>query len=200
MTLCNCGCGQPAPIAKVTRTARGEFRGQPLQYIRGHKPPLPRPVQPIEDRFWSRVNKGEPNECWEWTGPPNEDGYGIIFLSGARRRKVGAHRMSYQLHYGEVAPGLVVRHTCDNPPCVNPQHLLLGTDLDNRRDAVDRNRVCHGSIHPKAKLTEADVVEIRRLRAAGMTYVAIGERYGISNVAAGRAAKGITWRRLEATA
>lgn len=89
-------------------------------------------------RFWSKVSK-EPNEkgCWIWTGELGIKGYGIATVRGFR---VAAHRLSYLIHNGSLDPDLMVCHNCDNPPCVNPEHLFQGTNSDNVRDCVNKKR------------------------------------------------------------
>ncbi len=134
-----------------------------------------------EQRFWSKVNKTE--SCWLWTAGLFSTGYGAFSING---NNVGAHKYSYELHNSKVAEGLVVRHTCDNPPCVNPNHLLIGTPKDNTRDMIERGRHKFnanggpkGQEHGRAKLTEDDVREIRIFREFGFTYRELGEMYGV---------------------
>lgn len=86
--------------------------------------------------FWSQVKQGAPDECWEWQGRRNDDGYGQIRLGNTYR----AHRIAYKLAYGSIPDSLWVLHRCDNPPCCNPAHLFLGTVLDNNRDAAAKGR------------------------------------------------------------
>lgn len=92
------------------------------------------------DRFWNRVNMSNINDCWNWTSPKDKDGYGLFTSNGERYR---AHRFSYLLHNNktiEEIKGLSVLHKCDNPSCVNPNHLFLGTQTDNMRDMVKKKR------------------------------------------------------------
>lgn len=105
---------------------------------------------------------GAPTEsgCIEWQKSKNSRGYGKFKTGG---KTVSAHRFSYEAHNGPIPDGAVVRHACDNPPCVNPDHLLVGTHADNSMDAVTRNRVARGERDGNAKLTAADVTEIVKL-------------------------------------
>lgn len=89
--------------------------------------------------FWTRVTKGE--SCWEWQGNRNRLGYGVIRVEPGRlARRVLTHRFSWELHNGPIPSGLFVCHRCDNPPCVNPAHLFLGTMRDNTRDMMAKGR------------------------------------------------------------
>lgn len=108
-------------------------------------------------------------DCVEWTGPRDRHGYGRKYIGAGKVRF--AHRLAYEAAYGPIPDGLVVRHRCDLPPCVNPLHLLLGTQTDNIGDAVERARMQRGEDRPNARLTEADVLEIRRLYASGGYYL-----------------------------
>lgn len=93
---------------------------------------------PIETRFWPRVAKLD-SGCWEWQGARNHTGgYGVTCRDG---KNIMAHRASWELHRGPVPPGLFVLHHCDNPPCVNPDHLYVGTKSDNGKDAFNRGQI-----------------------------------------------------------
>lgn len=90
---------------------------------------------PLPDRFWVRVEKSD--GCWLWTGSRMTHGYGVLTVNG---RPIGAHRYSYSIANGPIADDVVIRHSCDNPPCVNPAHLLAGTQTDNVHDMLERGR------------------------------------------------------------
>lgn len=106
-------------------------------------------------------------ECLIWFGQKCPKGYGRLRLEGKMQR---AHRLMYQLEHGPIADGQVVRHSCDTPACINPNHLSLGTQADNVHDMCDRGRTNRpkGGQHPKAKLTDGQVAEIRRRYVPGV--------------------------------
>jgi len=126
----------------------------------------------------------------------HRDGYGKIRW---RLKMAGAHRVSWELARGSVPAGLCVLHSCDNPPCVNPDHLFLGTQLSNvhDRDAKGRGVAPCGEAHGCAKLTDTEVREIRVLYAAGeLSLRRIGDRYGVHNRTIGRIVSGKGWRHV----
>ena len=100
----------------------------------------------FETRFWEKVDKsGGPNSCWNWTGAKHSFGYGSVRIS---RRAYKAHRVSYEWLIGPIPEGMCLLHTCDNPMCVNPSHLQVGTKMDNTQDMMKKGR--HKYItHPK---------------------------------------------------
>lgn len=129
-----------------------------------------------EERFWARVEKS--TGCWLWTGAQQYYGYGE--LSVGKNRHVRAHRYSYQLAYGPIPKGLVVCHRCDNPPCVRPDHLFLGTHRQNVLDKLGKRRHTWGDGHPNTRLSEAQVAEIRRRYAeGGISQGQLGRDYGV---------------------
>ena len=100
-------------------------------------------TKPLEQRFWEKVQRKGESECWSWASAFGSKGYGIFWVGGTRRNDM-AHRVAYELTHTKIPEGLLVRHSCDNPSCVNPNHLLLGTQKDNVRDALERNRAAVG--------------------------------------------------------
>ena len=98
------------------------------------------------DSFWSKVKCGDTtDDCWEWQSRKTKDGYGNMRTQKAGKTYSYAHRVSWMLeHWEDIPDGMVIRHTCDNPGCVNPNHLKLGTQLDNIKDTVSRNRHWNG--------------------------------------------------------
>ena len=108
-------------------------------------------------RFWSKVDPAPSSCCWEWTACKATEGYGRFVLNN---RDLGAHRVAYTLAKGEIPEGLLVRHTCDNRLCCNPDHLILGTITDNMADKVKRNRQLKGEQHSNSKLTAKQAMEI----------------------------------------
>lgn len=142
--------------------------------------------------FWSHVRKG--SGCWEWVGATDKDGYGKLKSGG---RTLRAHRVSWQIHRGPIPAGMAVCHECDNPPCTRPDHLFLGSLLVNRRDAKRKGRlVIAGKANPKAKLTEAEVVEIRRRAANGENRERLAAEFGVNRSSIFRIIAGKQWAHI----
>ena len=183
---CHCGCGQLAPVAPYSSKRLGWTKGRPIQYINGHYRP------PISDRFWSRVDRS--GDCWLWTGTIQHGGYGVLRINGKTMR---AHRLAWEFEHGEIPENMVVMHICDNPRCVRVSHLRLGTQLDNIADRGSKERQSHGDTHRKAKLTEADVIAIRRRFAQGdISQVAIAAKYGVHHSTIRNIVLRVTWRHI----
>ena len=150
----------------------------------------------LADRFWEKVDRRSPDECWPWTAATNEHGYGVMRPMGRRSGPtIKAHRVSLMLAGVEVGD-LVVRHSCDNPPCVNPAHLSVGTKADNSADMVSRDRHARGSRSGTSKLTERQVVEIRARQAAGELHRVLAAEYGVSRTTITQIVSGKTWRHV----
>lgn len=135
-------------------------------------------IYDLEERFYGKVDLC--GACWLWTGARNSTGYGSILKEG---KTALAHRVSFEIHNGPIKDGMCILHHCDNPWCVNPEHLYEGTKADNARDMVERGRfqVKHGVTNGAAKLSDEQVAEVRRVYAAGgMTQQAVAERFDIT--------------------
>lgn len=122
----------------------------------------------LADRFWKKVNRRSKDECWEWTGAKRPKGYGVISVDGVQR---GATWVSMLLHGKPLSDGMWALHKCDNPRCVNPDHLYEGTPKQNSKDAVLRNRF-------KRKLTPKQALEIKRSKKDA---VVLANEYGVSD-------------------
>lgn len=146
------------------------------------------------DRFWKKVQSDE-SGCWEWSGAKTNDGYGKITVNG---EKWLAHRYSWKLHFDEHPKENCVLHTCDNPSCVHPGHLFLGTQKDNALGCSGKGRRPLGSQRPTSKMTEEDVIALRFSRAiSGMSYRKMAKITGYSPTAIRCAVIGETWRHVK---
>ena len=134
----------------------------------------------FEERFWSKVKKSDPDKCWEWTATfDKRSGYGKI--STTKHRNMAAHRASYEIHNSSIDNTLCVLHKCDNPTCVNPDHLFLGTKQDNNLDKLSKGRAAgpKGTNNKSAKLTEADILVIRAMIDNKISDVAIAKQFNV---------------------
>ncbi len=179
-------------------------------------------ILPTSDmaRFWKYVDKKGPNECWLWRGPLYK-GYGRFWLGTQYQKLSGksvfgstipVHRASHLMFNGSIPEGLLVCHKCDVPCCVNPRHLWVGTPKQNTTDMYqkgraavgDRNgsrlypeRILRGNTHPRRKLGEAQVREIRHIReSTKLSLREIGEMFGINLTGVHKIVTQRTWRHL----
>jgi DNA-binding XRE family transcriptional regulator len=155
-------------------------------------------------RDFHRLWKADPEtSCWVWQGSGSgKMGYGRVMIDNFRWK---AHRLSWHIHHGEIPDGLEVCHKCDNPKCVNPAHLFLGSHAENMRDAIAKNRTVIGRVgvapigytglpgarNPKAKLTEAQVIEIRNSAEKAPL---LAKKYGVSRTTIYWIRNGRQWR------
>lgn len=137
---------------------------------------------PWQERFLKYVpaQSPTPDTCWEWSGSRDQHGYGRLYRGGSSGH-IKAHRASYEIHHGPIPEGMAVRHDCDNPPCVNPHHLRLGTLRENTRDMLARGRhnAVTGAANGKTRIPDAAVVAIREAAAAGATYAELAARFNV---------------------
>lgn len=142
----------------------------------------------IEDRFWSKVNRRGPDDCWLWLASLCQ-GYGqIAGTVDGKRRPVSAHRVAWELTHGAIPEGLSVLHRCDNPPCVNPAHLFIGTQPDNLSDARRKGRLIDGL--GARKLSDDAYLHILSEPRDRGTGVALARRYGVDEVTISRIRNG----------
>jgi hypothetical protein len=142
---------------------------------------------PLLERFWNHVDQS--GSCWEWTGTKDKDGYGNIVTA---RGHLKMHQFSYELHRKTPIPsGVLCCHSCDNPACVNPDHLFLGTNLSNLQDAASKGRMVG-----HRKLSEGDVVSIKQLYVSGEhTQSKLAGKFGVTQSQISRIILGLRWRR-----
>jgi len=150
-------------------------------------------------RFWKKVQKLGKEECWLWLAGVDENGYGAfsrdyVTKEGRKKKQISASRFSWELHTGTMPPpDIFVCHTCDNPPCVNPNHLFLGSTQDNTQDMVNKNRQSKCEDHGMAILTETDVHFIRESK---LGHSELSRQLGISISSIFSIRKGISWTNL----
>jgi len=151
----------------------------------------------FEEQFWKRVPdrnpSGSPDDCWEWTGSKAGSGYGRFYAGGSSHY---AHRASYAIHHGPVPEGFWVLHSCDNPPCVNPSHLRLGTPAENSADMVERKRQRIGDNAPWSVLNEKKVSCIKELLSEGRMKKDIARAFGVHVGTIQSIALGDNWKQV----
>ena len=142
------------------------------------------------ERFWSKVDIRNTDGCWNWIASKNKKGYGEFYLKNVPH--LHAHQISWMIVRGNISNGMCVLHKCDNPSCVNPTHLFLGTNQDNVNDKMTKGRwkskFLYGKNHPQHgtnskfnKLSDSDVLKIRELKAQGNTLRGLAKQFGVSH-------------------
>ena len=148
------------------------------------------------ERFLAKVCPDPESGCWLWRGMLVDTGYGMVRFE---RKMYPAHRLAWKFFRGEIAPGLVVCHKCDVRACVNPDHLFVGTMMDNIRDMKEKGRSPHGDTHSRSKLTAEKVSRIKRMLAEGRMRVSeIAREYGVTHATIDSIKRGQTWRQVQA--
>lgn len=148
--------------------------------------------QSLREGYEKLVVRKSDKDCWGWKGYTTR-GYGRVHTNG---NSLAAHRVSYELFVGPIPEGLLVCHKCDNPSCTNPQHLFLGTSIDNIKDRGSKNRHAHGSNIPWTHLTEDDVLRIRQLFAEGKSRFEIAQIFNVDADNVYRIAHGDRWKHV----
>lgn len=151
------------------------------------------------ERFWSHVDEKDKDDCWEWQAYKSKKGYGSF---GVKRNILLAHRISWIIANGQIPKGKIIMHKCDNPPCVNPEHLFCGTPMDNMMDKMRKGRykkgkIVRGESHPISKLKKEDIPKIRNLYDQGISTHKIGKRFGVNSKTIWFIGKRIAWSHIE---
>ncbi len=182
------------------------------QWLTCYKPTMLPALDPSDPRLWNFIDSsGGPDACWPWTGARRQHGYGVVKRRGKR---FTAHRVAYEQVHGPVAADLSVRHTCDNPPCCNPAHLIAGTHAENMAEMALRKRgkgkapsgdqhylrreperAIRGEDRTQAKLTEAAVLDIRA-RCPGERQSDVAAEYGVSQMTISRIVNRVRWTHI----
>jgi len=190
---CKCGCGNKTTIPTQNNIALGRKKGVPMEYIRNHHYPV---ATSLENIFYSWLpDAWSDDDCWTWQGTLNtRNKYGMLWYENKIHL---AHRVAYEVCYG-VNPGdLNVCHHCDNPSCVNPSHLFLGTDIDNMNDKKAKDRQAKGEQHGMAKLMPEQVIDIRAKYALGnITLKELSNEYGVTLEHISSIVRGVTWKHI----
>jgi len=145
------------------------------------------------ERFWKYVNE-RPTGCWEWQGATEKiGGYGRITFN---KKSLRVHCVSWNLHKGNIPDNMHVCHKCDNRSCVNPDHLFLGTAKDNVLDAKHKGRLWRGTQINTVRLTEKEVLHIRKLFASGQSQGQLAKMYHVQQTTIGCVVRRETWKHL----
>lgn len=153
-------------------------------------------MKSLEDRFWGKVNKLSINECWVWTGCKEKMGHGRIRVNKSTREM--AHRLSYILANGEIPKDKCVCHSCDNPSCVNPNHLWVGSKGQNNTDRASKGRSAKaiGELNNSSKLTNENVIEIKNLIKGGVKPKQLAIKFNVSQATIGRIKNNLGWNQV----
>lgn len=148
-------------------------------------------VIPLATRFWAKVAPADERGCRLWTGARNHGGYGRILVDGKSQH---ATRVAWEMPHGPIPAGLCALHRCDEPRCVNVDHLFLGTRCDNNRDRAAKGRSARGERAWKTKLTVEQVLEIRARAARGEHHVSLARDFGVLRPAVDAVVNRTNWR------
>lgn len=199
-----CVAASPKGVTRPCLTCGKPVYAPPAKAARGHGTycsmacsPQNRPVAILE-RFWDKVDRRDPDDCWMWQANKNEDGYGLIRYN---RRITGAHRVVLLMTGVEIPKDKEVMHSCDNPGCVNPAHLSLGSHHENILDMVSKGRYSEarprGQAHSSTKLSDVEVLAIRAtFDARTKTSAALAREHGMSTSAMYSLTHRKTWKHL----
>lgn len=152
-------------------------------------------MKSLHDRLMRKISINAARGCWDWVGSKDMDGYGRIRIEKKLR---GAHRVSFAIHIGPIPDDMCVCHTCDNPGCINPEHLFLGTNADNTYDRNAKGRTARqtGASNGQSKITDDDVIAIRAVKARWGVNTRLAAQYGVSQPLISQIRAGKRWSHL----
>lgn len=197
---CECGCGKVTAIADHTDNTYGYVGGKHKRFLRGHRKAVMTADEAFIELVKPRISTQDTDDCWVYTGTTDKRGYGSVMVGGGhpKGKRIKVHRIAWAVfcNLGILpTPDQFVMHRCDNPPCVNPQHLQLGTCAENQKDMAVKGRSHRGEKRSK-KLTEADVRSIRAWRAIGMKLKVIAGKFGITEQGVSSITNGYSWKHV----
>jgi hypothetical protein len=191
----DCEGPPPRPPAVTARRARGTI-------VETKERAMETTMSP--EQFWEMVDKSSgPDACWPWMGRKRRkyrkcgaevDTYGVLRLGG---HETAAHRIAYQMAYGDYPDTMLVLHSCDNPPCCNPAHLSLGTQSRNMWERNTKGRTAKGEQLPQTKLTEKAVQDIRRQYKNGASMHALAREYSVDRITIRLIVRRLTWKHVK---
>lgn len=188
------------PILMSASMVRAILAGTKTRKVYAPAGTSPTDPQHLANRLANGIASAPDGGCWEWTRITNGDGYGQLRVAG---RMVYAHRLAYELGIGPIPDGMHILHQCDNPRCINPAHLSIGTQSQNMKECSDRGRakipkpIKLGEENGSSKLLEVDVRSIRRLLEQGHTQQSIADRFGVTQRTISNIKLGKKWGHLK---
>ena len=150
----------------------------------------------LKDRLMKRTKVDE-RECWNWTGCKDKKGYGYIMFNGKLQIVRKVHRVSFELFNGPIPHGKMILHNCDNPSCINPEHLRIGTAKDNSMDAVSRNRLHKGLDRYNAKIGDTNAWIVKFGISAGMSVSSLAKHFDVSRQSIKQIRDDITYKHVK---
>ena len=154
----------------------------------------PKPI-PLEARFWAKVDRRGPNECWPWKGTRLPTGYGTLWVN-EKQAKDYTHRIAWSIENGPIPAGMFACHSCDNPPCCNPAHIFVAPPAGNSADRNQKGRTSRGETHGTAKLSDADVASIHA-RAGIVSQENLAAEFGVRQPAISRIVNRKRWTHFQ---
>ena len=186
---CQCECGEKA-VVRSSRLSDGSTKSCGCLAAELAAARCSSRAVGFSDRLW----KNEKTGCIEWQGSRDKNGYGTL---RAGRKDYKAHRAAFERTHGPIPKGMMVCHTCDNPPCCNVDHMFLGSASDNAQDCVSKSRHVHGSKSANAKISDHIVRQIKARLKSGESQAAIARTFGIDQTTVSRVKRQKSWKHVK---